>query len=128
MKLILLTLSLGCLGLTGCLKNLNEAEFFRKLEIKSPEYYDWLSDHQSEVEASISSYIQNDWDEEIEWITFWGESRYACGEAVVEVDGVNYILVLGEFKMKGNDYSTLYNVWFTPGEEEVFNSFDINYN
>lgn len=105
--------------LTGCLRNLNETEFFRKLEIKGAEYYDLVLENQAEIEAEIKKRIEDEMDKTVEWITFWGEGRYACGSVIVEQDGKKFVQVLGKYQLEGEDYKNTYAIWFIPDSDGI---------
>ncbi len=123
MKYFLLILIIATTS-TSCLRNLNVTEFFRKLEIKSPEYYQIINSNKSVYEKAIKEKVESMEDKEVEWITFWGESRYACGMVITEVDGEDYVAVPGEYKLKGETRSYNYIIYFIPDEKEVLtNSF-----
>lgn len=103
---------------TSCLRNLNEIEFFRKLEIKNKDYYDWVYPKKAEAELALKETLEETLDMEVEWITFWGESRYSCGDVILS-DEEDFIVVLGEYREAGEEESRLYEIWFIPSEEEV---------
>jgi hypothetical protein len=114
-------------GVSGCLSNLNISEFFRKLEIKSPVYYEIINDNVKGFEEAITKEMEV-WEEgKIEWITFWGEGRYACGEVVEENDGDEYVVVYGKYKMKGEESSKRYAIHFIPHKTDMLTNVFIDY-
>lgn len=119
MKSIKFLWLIGLIPLTGCLSNLNVSEFFRKLEAKNPEYHEIVSDHQDELEELIKEELENIGGGEIVWITYWGESRYACGNVIKKMGDEEYVEVLGEYKLEGEDISHLYSLWFIPSADEL---------
>ena len=105
---------------SSCLKNLNVTEFFRKLEIKSPEYFEIINNDRSYFEEEIRLLIEEEFGGNLESITFWGEGRYACGNVIKKVDGEDYIVVLGMYKME-NQNPQSYRVTFIPEGKELKN-------
>ena len=75
---------LACLtfSLSSCLKNLNESEYFRKLEIKAPDQYKIVSAHKGEIEDQVEQALKDAVGKELTEVTHWGAGRYACGPAV----------------------------------------------
>lgn len=118
MKKSILFLSI-ILVFTGCLRNLNETEFFRKLEIKNPTYYDIIAPNKEEIEALIKEEVEEEYGEAVEWITYWGESRYACGDVISKYYEPEFVQVLGEYRLEGANESSLYTIVFVPDEEEL---------
>lgn len=118
MKLILLFVVILA-SFSSCLRNLNVSEFFRKLEIKAPGYYEIINGNRDAFEAAITKEIEKEEEGEVEWVTFWGESRYACGGVIEDFDGDHYVVVLGEYKMKGSDRSSTYSISFIPDEKAI---------
>lgn len=115
------------LFLSGCLRNLNVSEFFRKLEAKNSDYYELVVDHQSEIEEAIIKNIEEEGGKEVDWITFWGEGRYACGDVIVHKDGYECVQVLGKCQLEGDDFSRVYTFWFIPDESEIVKKVDLYY-
>lgn len=122
-----LLLLLLVLSFSSCLRNLNVSEFFRKLAIKSPEYSEIISGNVAGFETAIAKEIEDSEGGELEWITYWGESRYACGNVIEKVEGEDYVVVLGEYKLKGEDKSYTYKIYFIPDEEELLKDVLIDY-
>lgn len=112
---------------SGCLENLNVTEFFRKLEIKNRDYYDLVSDNQGEIEELLKEELQDRVEGEITWITYWGESRYACGNVIQSYYGQDYVQVLGEYRLKDGEESRLYSAWFIPTEDDLISELEIAY-
>ena len=113
-KVIVITLSLVLFS--SCLKNLNVSEFFRKLEIKAPEYYEMINDDREIYEVKIKEFIEEYTDRKVESITYWGEGRYACGNVITKIEGEKYVVVLGRYKLE-QDVSRAYYIVFKPGED-----------
>ena len=68
---------------TSCLRNLNQTEYFRKLEILYPAQYELLTTNQSKVEEQIKEAVINHFsDEEVTNIEHWGAKTYYCGEVI----------------------------------------------
>jgi hypothetical protein len=110
-------ISLLFIGCTGCLKNLNQTEYFRKLEIKKESWYDLVVNNRSAFETSIRACIADEVGENIEKITYWGEGRYACGKVVRTNYTDNEILeVTGVFIIEGQARNKSYNIRFVPKE------------
>lgn len=123
----LLLFVLIVMGFSSCLRNLNVTEFFRKLEIKAPAYADIIKDDVTAFETAISKEIEEQENGEIEWITYWGESRYACGNVIEEVEGEKFVAVLGEYKLKGEERSFTYKMYFIPDEKELLTKVSLDY-
>jgi hypothetical protein len=108
-------LTLIVLIMTSCLQNLNVTEFFRKLKIKSPQYYEIISANRSEIENSIKEHLEKEYDVEIERVLYWGEGSYACGKAVITIDEVPYVTTSGYYFIKENpEKKNYYNIKFIP--------------
>lgn len=126
-----LTKYLILLGLTpllsGCLSNLNVSEFFRKLEAKNEEYYEIVTSNKTEIEELIKEELEDQTGENVEWITFWGESRYAYGDVVGYIGDSEYIISPGEYRLEGNEESFLYRAWFVPSEDDLVERIEIYY-
>ncbi len=127
MKLLKYALILVVLPLSGCLRNLNVTEFFRKLEIKNESYFEIVSANQTAIEALIKEELELNVEGDIIWITFWGESRYACGDVVTELSGEEYVVVPGEFRLEGEERTFLYTVWFIPSNENLLGEVELVY-
>lgn len=112
---------------SSCLRNLNVSEFFRKLEIKSPEYAKIINANVSGFETAIAKEIEETEDAQIEWITYWGESRYACGGVIEQMDGDDFVVVLGEYKFIGEEKSRTYKMYFIPDEKELLTRTFLDY-
>ena len=118
-KILIVILSLALF--TSCLRNLNVTEFFRKLEIKAPEYFEKINGDRAVYEEKIKELIEDYTGRKVESITYWGEGRYACGNVITKIDGEKYVVVLGKYKLE-QDVSKSYYVVFKPGEAgEVIN-------
>lgn len=103
------------------------SEFFRKLKAKHPEYYEIVSKNQAELEQLIKEELQHEAGGKISWVTYWGESRYACGDVIEELGDKEYIEVLGEYKLEEEEETHLYSLWFIPTEESLFSEVQIIY-
>jgi hypothetical protein len=113
----LVIISILLIGCTGCLRNLNQSEFFRKLEIKKDSWYNLVVDNQSAFEASILKFVEEETDGSIEQITYWGEGRYACGKVIRQDFEDNDVLVVsGVFFLEGQKSKHLYSIYFKPNE------------
>jgi hypothetical protein len=99
---------------------LNVTEFFRKLEIKSPAYFEIINNDRSYFEEEIRLLIEEEFGSNLESITFWGEGRYACGNVIKKVDGEDYVIVLGMYKME-NQNPQSYRITFIPEGKELKN-------
>lgn len=100
---------------SSCLSNLNVTEFFRKLEVKSPQYYEIISSNRSEIEESIKEHLEKENNVEIEKVLYWGEGRYACGKAVVSIEDTDYVVTSGYYFTKENpDKKHFYQIYFIP--------------
>ena len=109
---------------SSCLKNLNQTEFKRKLEIKNPEYLEQFESFQDSYESAIKEYLEELYGNEIESITYWGEGAYACGKGVISGPDGDLIVCHGSYVSSTGTHR--YRLNFLPkdnGEIEVFRGY-----
>lgn len=113
---------------SSCLKNLNQEDFFRKLEIKNNAYHELITSDRGAYEASIKKQVEETIGDQLTSITYWGESRYYCGDVISKKEGSEgHVICTGEFEAQNMPSSKLYMISFVPKSGGKIKSVKLDY-